>query len=115
LLCAWGPDCVIEKFTKLPKKGLPKLKGSDNLYVYTPTRARTEEARFILGNGAGRKCEVIVIFHKPRQGREDSDASDVIIPQTEFALADVASDANEWSSQTKQTKGQVLSFAYSNP
>jgi hypothetical protein len=94
---AWGPDCVIEKFTKLPKHGLPKVKGSDNLYLYTPTQARTEEARFILGNGAGRKCEVIVIFHKPRHGREDGDASDFITPETEFALADVASDANAWS------------------
>lgn len=73
---AWGPDCVIEKFTKLPKNGLPKVEGT-NLYLYTPTRARTEEARFILSNGAGRKCEVIVTFHRPRvgSGREEGNSS----------------------------------------
>jgi hypothetical protein len=69
---AWGPDCVIEKFTKLPKKGLPKAPtGADykgpELFLFTPSGQRREEARFILSNGAGRKCEVIVTFHVPRQ------------------------------------------------
>lgn len=91
---AWGPDCVIERFTKLPKNGLPKVDGS-NLYLYTPTRARTEEARFILSNGAGRKCEVIVTFHRPRagSGREESDASDVMSPEIQVAKVDAGASA----------------------
>ena len=70
---AWGPDCVIEKFTKLPKHGLPKIEPNKDypghgpdLHQYTPTSALTEETRFILSNGAGRQCEVIVTFRIPR-------------------------------------------------
>ncbi len=78
---AWGPDCVIEKFTKLPKHGLPKVERTKDyhgpdLYHYTPTSAPTEETRFILGNGAGRQCEVIVTFRIPSCVHEDDDCRD---------------------------------------
>jgi hypothetical protein len=93
---AWGPDCVIEKFTKLPKNGMPKstgflIDGTPNKnYIYTPTRARTEEVRFILSNGVGRQCEVIVTL---RRGESDAtgDASDINVPDTKVAQAGNAS------------------------
>ena len=69
---AWGPDCVVEKLTRLPKHGLPKVERTKDYHgpdLYSPTRAHTEEARFILGNGAGRQCEVIVTFRKPIYGQ----------------------------------------------
>lgn len=97
---AWGPDCVIEKFTKLPKHGLPKLERTDDyhghdLYIYTPIGASTEEAWFILGNGAGRQCEVIVTFHPgfSDPGEGDCDASDVIDPDTQRTSTLIANAA----------------------
>jgi Matrixin len=66
---SWGPDCVIEKFTKLPRNGL-SLDKTTGLYIFKPSGRQVEEAHFILSNGAGRKAEVFVKFHLPRRSSD---------------------------------------------
>jgi Matrixin len=66
---SWGPDCVIEKFTKLPRNGLP-LDKTSGLYIFKPSGRQVEEAHFILSNGAGRKAEVFVKLHLPRRSSD---------------------------------------------
>jgi Matrixin len=66
---SWGPDCVIEKFTKLPRNGL-SLDKTSGLYIFKPSGRQVEEAQFILSNGAGRKAEVFVKFHLPRRSSD---------------------------------------------
>lgn len=59
---AWGPECKIKKFLKLPEGKLIKATepyAREGDYLYTPARIGTDTARFILENGAGKQVEVI--------------------------------------------------------
>ena len=64
-LGAWGPECKIVKFLKMPTKGEfvkqtdPKAHSGD--YYYTPREPNTKDSvRFILENGAGKQVDVTI-------------------------------------------------------
>lgn len=60
-LGAWGPECKITKFLKMPTNGVLTKQAGEDEYSYAPRKPDTKDSlRFILENGAGKQVDVTV-------------------------------------------------------
>lgn len=114
---AWGPECKIVKFLKMPegkliKDTIPEAREGD--YLYTPPRIGTDTVRFILENGAGRQVDVTIKLKASSYQGEASNEPDTLnaeSAQPQYINALVSTSA--WSNLLGDFSGNgvTLSFA----